>query len=377
MALRVLQLCSAREFIGEAARVVDLAEALVNHGHTAEIIGRKKHSVVEAAGRKQIPYANAHMGSRFNPFLDLKDILLIRRRIRNLNADLVHAHRGKDHWLAAMALSGMKPIPLVRTRHVVTPIRSHAFNKWLFNHRTAGLICASQAVRQGVQSSAPWLTSPVEVIPGGVNLERFRPGKEEELAREKQTLHLKEGAKIVSCLARLAPVKGQHYLLEAIPKVLEKHPGTVFLFAFSRQSEYREYLDSIVEKLGIRDAVRWLGRVERLNLFLQMSDVGVIASIGSEGWSRASVEFMTFSVPMVATSVGSLPEIVLDGQTGMIVPPRDSAALANAITALLDNDINRRQLGEAGRDRVLNNFTRERMMQDVLAFYHKLLGNNG
>ncbi|MFH0910806.1 MAG: glycosyltransferase family 4 protein [Planctomycetota bacterium] len=373
-ALRILELCSARQYVGEAAHVVDRAEALILQGHAVEIAARRSFRVLEEAGKRGLPCLPAHMESRFRPFRDLADIRCLRKRIRAFRPHVVHAHRGKDHWLAALSLYGLSSRPvLIRTRHVMTPIRTHLANRWLFGSATQGLLCVSRAVAREVARAGGILRAPVEVVPGGVNLRRLGNRDPQRVEALRRRLGVPAGAAVVSCLARLAPVKGQEHLLRAIPRIRERHPGTIFLFAFPRASDYRARLESLVEEARIEEAVRWADESERVPDVLGLSDIGVLPSIGSEGWSRATVEFLSFGVPVVATRVGCLPEIVREGETGRLVPPGDPGALAAAVNDLLDRPEDRRRMGRAGREGVLREYTIERTAEGVLAFYQRLL----
>ncbi len=374
--LRILHLCSAREYVGEAGRVVDLAQALRERGHEVEVIGRRSHSVVDRAGRRGLPCTAAHMRSRFHPWLDLSDVRLIRARIRTVQAHLVHTHRGKDHWLAAAALARLRARPaLVRTRHVVTPIRAHAANRWLFSRATNGLVCVSEAVARAVAASGLRIPGPATVIPGGTDPRELRTSAPDGPQQLRRRLHIPEDAPVIGCLARLAPIKGQEYLVRALPRVLAAHPNAVCVFAFSRKSGYRDRLEDLVREVGVREAVRWVGQVERIGDFLRLAQVGVLASIGSEGWSRAAVEFMAVGRPVVATCVGSLPEIVTQGATGRLVPARDPEALAESITALLNDPSTSAALGEAGAARAARYYTIDQLADATVAFYRIVLAD--
>lgn len=370
-ALRVLQLCSARQYIGEAARVVELSEGLAGAGHAVRLLARRGHSVEAEAGRRGLPCRGLHMESRFLPWRDLPDILAIREEVARFAPDIIHVHRGKDHWLAAAALPRGQA-KLVRTRHVVTPIRVHAANRWLYRRRCDGLICTSRAVREIVDTVAPLFDCPVATIPGGVNLERLSDAAPEEVRALRARLQIPAGAPVITCLARLAPVKGQEYLVRAIPQVRARCPEAVFVFAFPRASEYRHRLAALVDDLAVLPAVRWLENPAALSPFFGLSDVGVLSSVGSEGWSRAVAEYLAMGVAVVATRVGCVPELVEPDRTGQLVPPRDSTALGEAILRLLADPQARQAQGEVGRRLVRESLTREHLIARVLQFYDEL-----
>ncbi len=371
--LRMLHLCSARQYVGEAARVVDIAEHFREQGHHAEIIVRDKFSVAEQCSRRGIPYTSVRFNSKFNPITDLQDIITIRQRIKEFKPDIIHVHRGKEHWLTVAAMIGFrKKIPLVRSRHVVTKIKSHFANKWLFGSITDGIICVSKAVFDEVKKN-DFIKCPIKIIHGGINQQRFLMPSTESIEKYRLRMKLYSNNKIISCLARIAPVKGQEYIIRAIPKIIEKIPNAVFLFAYPRQSDYRKKIDEIIDELKIRNHVNFIGSIDVLGLFFKISDLGILASIDSEGWSRATVEFMYHGVPMVATDVGCLSEIIENDLNGLVVPPKDSSSLAEAVVKLLSDEEKLEEMGKNARDLVIKKWTLEITAKNIFEFYNELI----
>ncbi|MHC4870691.1 MAG: glycosyltransferase family 4 protein [Planctomycetota bacterium] len=371
--LKILHLCSARQFVGEAARVIDLSEKMRELGHHSEIIVREKFSLTEQCSRRNIPYTSVWFKSKFNPITDYNDIRTIRERIFHFKPDIVHAHRGKEHWLAAAALSGMRHrLPLVRTRHVVTKIKPHLANKWLFRKATDGLICVSKAVHNEV-SKFGTIGCPIKTITGGLNQNRFVQPDDKSIAKFRDRMHIPENRIVISCLARLAPVKGQEYILRAIPEVIKEHPNAIFLFVYPRQSDYRQKLDYIIRQLDIGPHVNFIGPIDNLSLFFSITDLGLLSSIGSEGWSRATVEFMYHGIPVIGTNVGCISEIIKDNINGFVVEPKNSHAMAEAIKTILSNAENFKKLGSSAREIAANKHTVDSTAESVLDFYHELL----
>lgn len=372
--LKILQLCSARQYVGEAARVVDLSEKFRELGHSVEVIVREKFSVAEQCSRRGIPFTSINLRSRCNPFIDAKDIKILRSRIRDFQPDIVHAHRGKEHWLAAAALMGMRgAIPLIRTRHVVTKVKPHLANKWLFGKATCGLIYVSEAVADEVAKINHFIKCKTRVITGGINENRFLIPRDESVAEYRKFLNIPESVAVVSCLARLAPVKGQEYIIRAIPEVVKKSENVLFLFSYPRQSDYRQLLDNLVRELKVERHVRFLGPVDNLGVFFKVSDMGILSSIDSEGWSRATVEFMYYGVPVIATDVGCLSEIIENGRNGFLIKRKDSSAIAGAVNSLVEDLPKAKEMGEYARTQVLEKHTLNNTAGKVLGFYEEVL----
>jgi glycosyltransferase involved in cell wall biosynthesis len=179
---------------------------------------------------------------------------------------------------------------------------------------------------------------------------------------------------LIGVVSRIARGKGLQYLLEAAPDVIARIPQAKFLIIGdnSFNPEYREELKRQTIKLGLQDRVIFTGfRLDVPNILSSLA-LSVLPSL-NEGLSNSLLESMAAAVPVVATNVGGNPEVVVDGVTGLLVPPRNPAALAEAICRVLRTPGLRNKLGQAGRRRVLEHFSNERMIRNVERLYGELL----
>jgi glycosyltransferase involved in cell wall biosynthesis len=174
------------------------------------------------------------------------------------------------------------------------------------------------------------------------------------------------GLKVVLTPARLHAQKGHRYLLEAALLV----PDAIFVFA--GDGPERTSLEDQSARLGLRDRVLFLGRRDDIPALLAQCDVCVLPSL-SEGLPLAVLEAMAAGTPVIGCAVGGVPELVADGQTGLLVPPADPQALAGAIRCLLSNPGLARQLAAAGHARVLQDFSVSTMVARITAIYEELL----
>lgn len=193
------------------------------------------------------------------------------------------------------------------------------------------------------------------VIELGIDLGRFMGGR-----------RALEG-RIVGNVARLAPQKGHATLLEAAPLVLERHPDVRFVIA--GDGELRQELERLAEPLA--DRVEFLGERDDVPDLLASFDVFAFPSL-FEGLCVAVIEAQAAGVPVVATPVGGIVENVLDGETGLLVPTREPRALADAIVRLLNDPALAGSLAERARPRVLERYSRERMVERTLALYDSM-----
>jgi glycosyltransferase involved in cell wall biosynthesis len=210
----------------------------------------------------------------------------------------------------------------------------------------------------------------VEVVYNGVDLERFNPRMDGQEARRTYSLGDKP---IVAFVGRLAPYKGPQFLLETIPQVLKEIPEAKFVFVGSARFDVPS-IGQIIRRSDIRKAVRFTGYVsdQMLPAFYSSCDVFCYPSLW-EGFGLTPAEAQAAGKPVVAFNTCALPEVVEDGVTGYLVPPRDSAALGEAIVKLLSDSDLRRRMGREGRLRAERMFSWEKAARQTMTVYEEAL----
>jgi glycosyltransferase involved in cell wall biosynthesis len=168
------------------------------------------------------------------------------------------------------------------------------------------------------------------------------------------------------CIGRLIPIKGHLVLFRALAQARARVPGVTLDIA--GRGPLEPALKTYARELGVEDAVRFLGFVSPVQRAIEESAVVVVPSLG-EGFGMVALEAMERARPVIASSVGGLPEIVADGETGLVVPPSDAEALADAIVSLAGDLPRAASMGEQGRARALTEFTPERCVERVEALY--------
>jgi len=220
----------------------------------------------------------------------------------------------------------------------------------------------------------------IVVIPNGIDLARFRRAAEGEGPRPE--LGIAADAPLVTMVSRLSPTKGVEHLLDAIAATAVTHPtlralivGEGLVAQDGVVMQDRVYLDSLIaraKKLGIEDRVIFTGYRSDIPALLAQTDVFALPSL-TEGLSNVVLEAMAAGLPVIATRVGGTPEIIRDGQNGLLVPPSDPDALKGAITKLLDDPTLAKGLGDAARRGVEERFSMARMVNATEALYTDLL----
>lgn len=213
--------------------------------------------------------------------------------------------------------------------------------------------------------------SKIRVVHYGLPLSRVahieRSDAREALLHE---LGVDESTFVIGTVGRLHRAKGHRYLLEAMPDTLEKEPQAVLVVV--GQGELQSELSALADKLGVGTRVFFLGWRPDVPELMKAFDVFVCPSIW-EGFGMVLLEAMAAERPIVASNVSAIPEIVLDGETGILVPPKMPAALSEAIIVLARDSLLRQEMGCRGRQRAIRHFTVERMVQQTADVYKELV----
>jgi glycosyltransferase involved in cell wall biosynthesis len=237
-------------------------------------------------------------------------------------------------------------------------------SRWKYR-QVACFICVSQAIRTMLIGDGVPAPRAV-VVNEGIDLERVDAAPRAELHEE---LWLPHHAPIIGNVAALVPHKGQRHLIETAALVIRQVPDARFVIA--GEGELRSTLERQIRDRHLEKHVTLLGfRPDVLSLH-KAFDVFVMSSV-TEGLGTSLLDAMACGKPVVATAAGGIPEVVEDGITGLLVPPRDHRAMAAAIVKLLNDAALRRQMGEAGLASVRERFSVERMVMDTLRVYQRV-----
>jgi glycosyltransferase involved in cell wall biosynthesis len=238
----------------------------------------------------------------------------------------------------------------------------------LLTRFTAHFVTLSQATRVDLIHTQQVLPSNVTVIYPGVDLTQF--DVQETPSTVRCVLGLPDQAAIIGVVARLDPLKGHADLIAALPRILQAAPTTKLVFIGDGPTA--PDLRRQVHEVGLTEQVHFLGARRDIPRLLRALDVFVLPS-HQEGLGLAIIEAMAAGLPVVATRVGGIPEVVVDGETGLLVASGNSVELADAIVYLLSNPHTRQQMGVKGRQRVEVHFTAQQTAANLETLYCRLL----
>ncbi|MBI2951481.1 glycosyltransferase family 4 protein, partial [bacterium] len=303
-----------------------------------------------------------------NPARDVAALWQLTRIIGKDRYDLVHCHRAKAGFLGRLAarLCGVRGVVYTPHGNVLEGYFGPAAT-WLFA-RLEGLAApltdriVSLTQREVAQYLAEGIGWPGQhtAILNGIDVDAFVRGRGDR-AEARREMGVAPDAFLVASVGRLVPVKGHVHLIDALPEVLRRRPDAAVLIV--GDGPMRRDLEDRARSLSVADRVRLPGHREDVARVLGAADLFALPSL-NEGLGLALVEAMAMGLATVASRVGGVPEVVLDGETGLLTPPGDAGALAGAILRLMDDPEARDRMGAAGRERARAHFSIERTVQE-------------
>jgi len=357
-----LHIDSARTWRGGQNQVLLTVLGMRALGHRSMLVAHPAGELRQRAkeGLDLIPLAPANE-------MDLSAAWRLSRLVKQLRPDVIHAHDPHAVAMAALGLSMSTQLakpPLVASRRVDFHMKGNALSRWKYRQVDC-FVCASDAIRKiVVADGVP--PSRVVTVHEGIDLAHVAAAPAADLHAD---LWLPHHAPIVGNVAALVPHKGQRHLIEAAAIVVRQVPDARFVIA--GEGELRPQLERQIKERHLEKHVFLAGFRPDILSVHKAFDVFVMSSV-TEGLGTSLLDAMACGKPIVATTAGGIPEVVADGETGILVPPRNDEALAAAIVRLLRDEHLRRSMGDAGERRVRERFSSERMVQDTLELYRRV-----
>jgi glycosyltransferase involved in cell wall biosynthesis len=303
----------------------------------------------------------------------LRDIKNIRALFRQNQIDLVHIHtrRPVGARKATLAAKAANLPALVRTEHVTPSVGFKKPYKYLvkpFDLLTDRIITVSEANRQEQISLLGRSPQKVVTCQGGIELERFNPVH--DVAEAKRKLGLDPTLPVVGTVGRLSEEKGHTYFISAAAEVIQQRPVNFLLVG---TGPLETQLKEQAKRLGLEDHFHFAGFQSNPIPYIEAMDLTVMSSL-NEAQGLALLEFMAMGKAPVVTDLPSFKEIVTDGQNGLVVASASGSALASGILKLLGDTALREQMAQAALEKVRQQFSIQRMVNDLMDLYDNLLG---
>jgi len=359
--LRIVHTEASHGWGGQEIRILTEAAGMIGRGHQVILLCPEKARIYEEAKSWGIPVQALPIGRK-----NLAGLLGLRRWLKGNAANVVNTHSSTDTWLTALAMATLPSPPvLVRTRHISAPIPDNWPTQWLYQTATRHIITTGEKLRQRLITHNGYRPESITSVPTGIDTARFVPG-DKQTAR--QQLGLPEAAPIVGIVATLRSWKGHTYLLDAFAEL--KNPAACLVIV--GDGPQREALRAQAAKKGLGDRVLMPGNQRDVLPWLHAMDIFALPSYANEGVPQSILQAMLCGLPVVTTTVGSILEAVQDGETGLIVEPKNAEALGTAIERLLDDSSLRQRLGEQARSTALEKFSLEAMLDKMETVFRQV-----
>lgn len=365
--LHILHSESATGWGGQEIRIFQESQLLLERGHRVSLVCQPTSYLYKKSLAISSPNFNCYpllMKSTVNPF----SIVSIFKILKKTKADIIHTHSSIDSWLVG-SVAKLSQIPVIRSRHISIPIKNMFPNNWLYSRIPRKIITSGEAISEVVKSVPGVNPGNVKSVSAGVDFRRFDFKINGIKIREE--LGVNPGQPLIGKIGVIRGWKGYNYLLKAAPIILKKFPDARFVFVGNGPGF--EQTKSIAKSLGLEQKLTFLGHRDDIPEIMAGLDIQVLASFAGEGTPQVIPQAFAMKTPLVATRVGSIPEMLGQGKRGILVEPKNSVDLANGIINLIENPGIRNELAEKGYEFCRNELGVDRMIDETITIYEEAL----
>jgi glycosyltransferase involved in cell wall biosynthesis len=357
--MNIMEIVSGTRVNGAMVHCLLLSRELARRGHAVTLIclpGAWIGSQAAGAGI-EVVRSDLHRW----PTDELRRIAQL---VRQRQIDVVHTHISRAHFFGVL-LRWFGGVPSVATAH-----SRHIQLHWMFNDR---VIAVSEATRRYERMYNFVRAGRIETIHNFIDYGRLAAVPSEARQRVRQSLGIGAETPLLGIVGNVIPRKGLLYLVRALPQILAAVPDARLLVVGGRErGVYAGRVRAAAGQCGVGDAILWTGHRGDIDELLAALDLYVLPSL-EESLPLSVLEAMAAGLPVVASAVGGIPECVVAGETGLLVPPARSEPLAGAIVELLTDPARRRRFGEAGRRRVQERFSAESQAPSIEAAFARVI----
>ena len=361
--LNVLHVDTERGWRGGERQALWLARELANRGHASIVAARAGEPLALRAAEAELPVVECGPASE----VDVRAAWRLRRVIRDRRIDVVHAHTA--HAVAVAALATLRlDVPLVVSRRVDFRLRDNVGTRWKYG-RASVIIAISHAVARVLEASGVD-ADRIRVVPDGVDIHRgVRPASRETLA----SLGVRPDAPLVVQVSQLVGHKDPVNFVGSVARAREGVPSIQALLV--GDGPLRADVEREIRALGLEDTLHLAGYRTDADALLAAAQIACLSS-REEGMGSVLLDALAFGLPVAATRAGGIPEVIIDGENGLLAEQSNPLALGDAIATLIADDALRARMSGRARARA-NEFSVERMTDRTLDIYQAVLSPAG
>ncbi|MBN2473669.1 MAG: glycosyltransferase family 4 protein [Pirellulales bacterium] len=357
--MHIMEIVSGRSVNGAVFHCLLLSRELVRRGHRVSLVCYGDSWIARQAAADGIPIITSDL-HRWPP----DELRRLAGLIHRTDVDVVHTHSSRAQFFGIL-LRWFSGVPSVATAH-----SRHFQLHWMFNDQ---VITVSEASRRYQRTRNFVRPSRIETIYNFIDHRRMTDVPDQTRFQVRRSLGIGKATPLIGIVGDIVPRKGLIHLVGAMPEILRAVPETrLIVVGHPRDEKYAELVQTAAVRLGVDSQILWTGYRGDVHEIMAALDVCVLPSL-EESFPLSILEAMAARLPVVATMVGGIPECVVDGVTGTLVPPGDSDTLARAIVSILGDPSEHRRLGEAARRRVLQCFSPESQTARVERLFQRVI----
>jgi len=351
---------------GQEIRILEEAKGLTRRGHRLIFACQPESKLSTKAREAGLDVIAISMRKISYP----STILKLRKIIEDYSVDILNSHSSRDSWLGSIAgrFSKRKPV-IIRTRHLSTPISKGLLSRFLYERLPDRVIATGEAIRRQMIENNRFDGRRIISIPTGVDLDLFDTGRVNGTLRG--IWGITEEIPAIGMVAVIRSWKGHEDFVDAVDMVLKEFPQAKFFIV--GDGPRKEIVCNYIKEKGLQDSIIMTGHRDDMPQVMASFDIMVLPSYANEGLPQALLQALSMGRPVVASNVGSIPEIVIDGETGYLIPPRNPSQLADRMISLIKENGLRDEMGKAGRNLVASRFSLEGMLDRIESLYRELL----
>jgi len=360
---RVIHVNTEKTWRGGEIQTLLLAKGLQERGHANVVVAPPSSALASRCREAELVVEGIATRGEFDPAA----IWSLVRIIRRFRPEILHYHTSHAVTLGSLASNFTGRFAAVATRRVSFTLSRNPLARWKYTRRVDRIIAVSDGIRRVLrQAGIP--NDRIRVVPSAVDLGRF--GRVPARGEARASLGYATGDFVVGSVGHLAEHKGHRVLIEAAGEIARESPRLRFLIAGNGSLE--SALRNRIRQLGLDSVFRLMGFSEEVARLLPAIDLFVFPSLSGEGSPAAVKEAMACGLPVVASAISGVDEIVRDGKEGALVPPGDARALASAVLKFASDESLRLECGRRGRERVVQ-FGVEPLIDRTESVYREVL----
>ncbi len=367
--MNIAHIESSLNWGGQELRIVEQSEWLKKHGHNVWILAREGSEILKEANKRGLNTYTIDLRGSVNP-------LTIRRLssfVKKNNIDILDCHSNRDASYAMFAKLFTR-VKVIRSRHVTDKIRDDFFHKLVWKYGNDHIITTAYKIKKDIIRLKLATPEKIDVALAGVDEKRFHPSI--DAAKLKENLSIPKDNIVISNIGMIRHDKGQLFFVKACIEIAKEFDNVTFLQIGEATNSTKGYKQEVLnegERLIKEGRLKFLGYHSDIENYIALSDIIVIASIGTEAQTRLVSQAFLMKKNVVATDIGGLPEMIQDGKTGLLCKAGNPESIKEAVSFLIKNEAKRKELQDNAYSYAQEYMTFDKMMNQVLGIYEKTL----